>query len=183
MKNNRREKTLNPPLSQKEVRSLKSGEQVRITGRIITARDEAYQKIIETKKDELPLDLEGMIVYHCGPLVKKNDSEWKVIAAGPTTSGRMDDMEVEFVRKTGVKALIGKGGMSKKISQKLADMNCVYLAFTGGAAALAADSIVKIDDVHFVELGIPEAIWLFDVKSFGPLLVTNDLEGNNLYER
>lgn len=181
-KENRTE--LNTPLSKKEIKDLKAGDTVEISGRIITARDEAYHRALERRRsgEKLPVDLIGIPIYHCGPLVKKTDSEWKVIAAGPTTSARMDDMEVEFVKETGASALIGKGGVSEEIAKNLGTLGCIYLAFTGGAAALAADSIVEVEDVFWVDLGIPEAMWVLKVEKFGPLLVAVDTKGRNLYE-
>lgn len=184
MKENESKTTLNTPISKKEIKNLKAGDIVEITGQIITARDEAYHKLLEKKRkgEESPIDLTGTPVYHCGPLVKKTKSGWEIIAAGPTTSARMDEMEKEFVEKTGANVLIGKGGVGEEVAKELGSLGCIYLTFTGGAAALAADSITDVEDVFWVELGIPEAMWMLNVERFGPLLVTTDLEGENLYE-
>lgn len=176
--------TLNPPLSRKNVMDLEVGDLVQISGKIITARDEAYEKILESIKEgeEIPVNLERGIVYHCGPLVKQENNNWEVIAAGPTTSARLDDMQVDFVEKTGVRALIGKGGIGKKIIPEVSSLDCVYLAFTGGAAALAADNIVGVEEMFWEDLGLPEALWVLKVEDFGPLTVAVDTSGNDLYE-
>ncbi|KXB04514.1 fumarate hydratase [candidate division MSBL1 archaeon SCGC-AAA261O19] len=177
--------TLSPPLSEEEVKELKAGDMVKITGTIITARDKAYARILEFSRagKELPADLEGGVVYHCGPLVKKTDDEWEIISAGPTTSARLDDVQTEFVENTGVRVLIGKGGMSQKVAEEVGELGCIYLAFTGGAGALAADAITSIEDLVWEDLGTAEGIWVLKVKEFGPLLVAIDMKGGNLYEK
>lgn len=176
---------LNPPLEERDVESLGIGDLVEISGTMVTARDEAYERILETARGggDLPVNLEGGVVYHCGPLVESEDGGWRIVAAGPTTSARLDDMQVEFVRTTGVRCLIGKGGMSADVSREVGGLGCVYLAFPGGAAALAADAIESVRDVIWLDLGIPEAVWVLEVEGFGPLTVATDVEGESLYRR
>ena len=176
---------LNTPLTFEDVRGLEAGDLVEITGTVYTARDKAYKRILEKKREgkDPPVDLNGGVVYHCGPLAKETKDGWKIVAAGPTTSARMDDMEDEFVKSTGVRALIGKGGLGPSAAEEISELGCVYLAFTGGAAALAADSIVFVKDLFWEDLGTAEALWALEVKGFGPLLVGVDVEGRNLYER
>lgn len=176
---------LSPPLSEEEVRELKAGDMVKITGTIITARDKAYARILEFSRagKKIPVDLEGGVVYHCGPLVKKTDDEWEIISAGPTTSARLDDVQTKFVENTRVRALIGKGGMSQKVAEEIGELGCIYLAFTGGAGALAAKSINSIEDLVWEDLGTAEAIWVLKVRDLGPLIVAVDLKGGNLYQR
>lgn len=175
--------TLEPPLSRKEVRKLNAGDLVKISGKIITARDKAYEKILTILENnqKLPFDLEKQIIYHCGPLAKQKNKKWKVVAAGPTTSARLDNIQLEFVEKTGVRALIGKGGVNEEVAQGLGPLDCLYLAFTGGAAALAAESIVEVIDLYWEELGTAEAVWLLKVEDFGPLTVGVNTNGENLY--
>lgn len=172
---------LSPPLSENDVRKLRAGDLVSITGKIVTARDKTYARAISGAK--LPVDLQGGIVYHCGPLAKRTHSGWKIVSAGPTTSARMDRMQVEFIESTGVRALMGKGGMGEKVTGQLVRLGCVYLAFPGGAGALAAKSIEKIEGVFWEDLGVPEALWVLRVRDFGPLVVAIDTKGNNLYLR
>jgi len=176
---------LKTPLDEREVSELRAGDVVKVTGEIVTARDKAYAralKILRSRK-KLPLNLERAVVYHCGPLAEKNEKGWRIISAGPTTSARMDDMQVEFVRLTGVKALIGKGGVGEEVARELSRLGCVYLAFTGGAGVLAARAVKRVSKVFWLELGEPEAVWVLKVEKFGPLIVGVDALGGNLYRR
>jgi fumarate hydratase subunit beta len=129
----------------------------------------------------LPFVFDGLPLYHCGPLVKRANSEWTVLAAGPTTSMRMEPFEDEVIRKLGVRLVIGKGGMGEKTSKAMKESGAVYGAFTGGAAVLAAKYIRKVKTVEWLDLGMPEAVWSFEVDNFGPLIVCIDSHGNNLY--
>ncbi len=172
------------PPTKEEIKRLKAGDIVYITGIMVTARDEAHKKAIEMheKGEELPVDFSQLAVFHCGPIMKKNDG-WEVIAAGPTTSSRMELFENEFIKKFGTKIIIGKGGMGEKTAKACRKYGAVYCAFTGGAAVLAAQAIKKVRDVFWLdELGMPECLWVFEVERFGPLTVTIDTHGNNLTE-
>lgn len=171
---------LKTPLKTKDVEKLRARDLVTINGTIVTARDKVYARVIAGKK--LPINLRGGVIYHCGPLAKRTAKGWQIISAGPTTSARLDPMQVEFVKHTGVKALVGKGGVGKEVADQLAKLGCVYLAFTGGAGALAASQIEGVEKVFWEELG-PEAIWVLKVKDFGPMVVAIDAVGSNLYER
>lgn len=171
---------LKTPLSKKDVESLRAGDVVAIDGIIVTARDKAYARIVAEGKP--PIDLQGSAIYHCGPLVKQAARGWRVVSAGPTTSARMDPVQVDFIKLTGIRAIIGKGGIRREVACGLAKLGCVYLAFTGGAGALAASQVEKVEDVFWKELG-PEAMWVLRVKGFGPLVVAIDVVGDNLYER
>ncbi len=175
------EYTLNTPLSLADISKLKAGDIVYLNGITFTARDEAHERILEYAKEgkELPFDLKGAVIYHCGPLMKKENEKWKVVSAGPTTSVRMSKTTPELLEHFEVRALIGKGGMSE-ITEHLRG-KCVYLAYTGGAAALAADRIKETKDVIWLDLGMPEAVWVFEVENFGPLIVGSDIEGNDLF--
>ncbi|ALU12818.1 hypothetical protein EYM_07790 [Ignicoccus islandicus DSM 13165] len=169
------------PVDSNEVRKLKAGDVVYVTGTIVTARDEAHKKIIEEGKP--PIDLKGLAIYHCGPVVKKEGTEWKVIAAGPTTSARMNELEAKVLEITGAKLVIGKGGMKRDLLDTFSRYGAAYLAFPGGAALLAAKAIKRVKGVYWLEeLGIPEAMWVFEVERFGPLIVAMDSHGNSLYE-
>jgi fumarate hydratase subunit beta len=176
---------LRPPLSERLVRELKVGEVVGITGQIVTARDKAYGRAIKILRSgkKLPLDLRGGVVYHCGPLARKTEKGWQVLSAGPTTSARLDSMQAEFVGRTGVRALIGKGGVGEDVAGELARLGCIYLAFTGGAGVLAARAIEGVQKVLWQDLGAAEALWVLRVREFGPLVVAVDAQGNNLYTR
>lgn len=175
------EYTLNTPLSLEDISQLKAGDIVYLNGIVLTARDEAHERILKYRKEskKLPFELNGSAIYHCGPLMKKENEKWKVVAAGPTTSVRMNKTTPELLKYFEVRALIGKGGMSE-ITEHLKG-KCVYLAYTGGCAALAADRIKETKDVFWLDLGMPEAVWVFEVQNFGPLIVGSDVEGNDLF--
>ena len=111
-----------------------------------------------------------------------DDETWEMVAEGPTTSSRMNALEPEFIEKLQVRAIIGKGGMSRPTVSAMQKFGCVYLAITGGAAILAARGIVKVTGVHWYELGMPEALWVLESSGFGPLIVAIDAHGNSIYE-
>jgi fumarate hydratase subunit beta len=154
-----------------------------VTGTIVTARDQAHKRAIEyfNQGKPLPLNLEGLAVFHCGPVVSKEGDKWKAVAAGPTTSTRMDIFEDEFIKDFKVRVVIGKGGMGKKTTDAMARYGAVYGAFTGGAAILAAKAIKNVKSVEWLDLGTPEAMWIFEVEEFGPLVVAIDSHGNNIF--
>jgi fumarate hydratase subunit beta len=176
---------LKAPLSEKDVRSLNVGDEVTLDGIMYSGRDEMHARALEYAKEgrKLPFDLRGAVLYHCGPIVKKDGNKWRVIAAGPTTSSRMDSMEPEIIENFGVRAIIGKGGMSQPTVEAMARDGCVYLAFTGGAAVLAAEGIKDVTGVEWLDLGMPEAMWALEVRGFGPLIVAIDTHGENLYTK
>ena len=171
------------PISEEDVRKLKVNDVLHITGTIVTARDQAHRRAIEyfNQGKPLPLNLEGLAVFHCGPVVSKEGDKWKAVAAGPTTSTRMDIFEDEFIKDFKVRVVIGKGGMGKKTTDAMARYGAVYGAFTGGAAILAAKAIKNVKSVEWLDLGTPEAMWIFEVEEFGPLVVAIDSHGNNIF--
>jgi fumarate hydratase subunit beta len=171
------------PISEADVRKLKVGDIIYVTGKMFTARDEAHIRALEYYKEgkKLPLDLTGLIVYHCGPIVKKMGEKWEVVAAGPTTSTRMEPLEHAFITNFNVRVVVGKGGMGPKTTEAMKKFGAVYCAFTGGTATLAAKAIKNVERVEWLDLGMPEALWVFDVEDFGPLIVAIDSYGNNLY--
>jgi fumarate hydratase subunit beta len=171
------------PISEEDVRKLKVNDVLYVTGTIVTARDQAHKRAIEyfNQGKPLPLNLEGLAVFHCGPVVSKEGDKWKAVAAGPTTSTRMDIFEDEFIKDFKVRVVIGKGGMGKKTTDAMARYGAVYGAFTGGAAILAAKAIKNVKSVEWLDLGTPEAMWIFEVEEFGPLAVAIDSHGNNIF--
>ncbi len=172
---------LKTPLSDSDIKGLKVGDIVYLSGTIYTARDRAHKKILD---EGSPIDLHGAVIFHAGPIIKSsnnNDLNYEMVAVGPTTSTRMNPYQVD-VLKLGVKAVIGKGGMDENTGNALVENKAVYLAAIGGCAALYVKSISKVKNVHWIELGIPEAIWELDVENFGPLIVAMDSFGNNLYD-
>jgi fumarate hydratase subunit beta len=171
------------PISEEDIRKLKVDDVLYVTGTIVTARDQAHKRALEFFKQgkPLPLNLEGLAVFHCGPVVSKQGDKWTAVAAGPTTSTRMDIFEDEFIKDFKVRVVIGKGGMGKKTTDAMAKYGAVYGAFTGGAAILAAKAIKNVRGVEWLDLGTPEALWIFEVEEFGPLAVAIDSHGNNIF--
>ncbi len=174
---------LKTPISEGEIRKLKVNDVIYITGTIVTARDQAHRRALEHFKQgkPLPVNLEGLAVFHCGPVVSKEGDKWVAVAAGPTTSTRMDIFEDEFIKNFKVRVVIGKGGMGKRTTDAMAKYGAVYGAFTGGAAILAAKAIKNVRGVEWLDLGTPEALWIFEAEDFGPLTVAIDSHGNNLF--
>jgi fumarate hydratase subunit beta len=174
---------LRTPLSEKQARDLRLGADLTLDGIIYTGRDEMHMRALEYAHEgrKLPYDLKGGAVFHTGPIMRKDQGKWKILAAGPTTSSRMNTMEPEFIEHFGVRAIIGKGGMSKPTVEAMQRFGCVYLAFTGGAAVLAAEGISDVKGAEWLDLGMPEAMWALEAKGFGPLTVAIDAHGNSLY--
>ena len=175
---------LSTPISEETVRKLKVNDTVYLSGTIITARDAAHRRALQFYEEgkPLPLNLDGLAVFHCGPLMKKDADKWTVVAAGPTTSSRMELFENEFIKNFHVRVIVGKGGMGKKTADAMKQYGAVYGAFTGGAAVLAAKAIKQVKGVEWSDLGMPEAMWILEVEEFGPLTVAIDTHGNNLFE-
>ena len=174
---------LNLPVGEEEIEKIHAGDIIYINGIVVTARDEAHERALEYFKEgkKLPIDFSKVAVYHCGPVMKKNE-EWHVIAAGPTTSRRMEIFEYDFIKNFHTRIIIGKGGMGEKTAKACKEFKAIYAAFTGGAAVLAANSIKSVKGVEWLDLGMPEALWILEVENFGPLVVTIDAHGNNLTE-
>ncbi len=169
---------LNTPLTEEKIRSLKVGDVVLVNGIIYTGRDALHAYFV---KHDSPIDLNGGIIYHCGPVMIKKDGEWFANAAGPTTSDREEPYQADVIKKFGIRAVIGKGGMGSRTSAALKEFGAVYLNAIGGAAQYYAKCITKVEGVNFLEeFGIPEAMWHLRVKDF-PVIVTMDAHGNSLH--
>ncbi len=173
-----REIALNSPVTEQDVRALKVGDVVMVSGRMFTGRDAVHSHLM---KNPPPVDLNGSVLYHCGPVVVKEGDTWRVTAAGPTTSIREEPYQAEIIKRYGVRVVIGKGGMGAKTLAGLKEHGAVYLNAIGGAAQFYARSIQKVDDVSLLEFGTPEAMWHLDVKDF-PAIVTMDSHGNSLHK-
>ncbi|MFX0028816.1 MAG: FumA C-terminus/TtdB family hydratase beta subunit [Candidatus Hermodarchaeota archaeon] len=175
---------LTTPISEEDIRKLHVNDVIYISGTIFTARDEAHERALEWFKEgrKLPIDPFGLAVFHCGPIVRKVNDEWEMVAAGPTTSTRMEMFESEFIEAFKPRVIIGKGGMGSKTTAAMEKIGAVYGAHVGGAAVLAAKAVKKIVDVSWLDLGMPEALWIMEVNRFGPLIVAIDSYGSNLYD-
>ena len=172
-----REVVLTAPLTEEKVRSLKVGDVVLIRGELYTGRDAVHAHLM---KNPPPVDLHGAVLYHCGPVMLKEDGKWTVKAAGPTTSIREEPYQADVIGRYGVRAVIGKGGMGPKTLAALKEHGAVYLNGIGGAAQYYARTVQEVLDVNLTEFGIPEAMWHLRVHNF-PAIVTMDSHGNSLH--
>jgi fumarate hydratase, class I len=172
-----REIRLEAPLTEEQVRALKVGDVVLIDGEMYTGRDAVHAHLM---KNPPPVDLHGAILYHCGPVMLKQGDQWITKAAGPTTSIREEPYQGEIIKRYGVRAVIGKGGMGAKTLAAMKEHGAVYLNAIGGAAQYYAKCIDEVLDVKLLEFGIPEAMWRLRVTDF-PAIVTMDAHGNSLH--
>ncbi|MBM4160513.1 MAG: fumarate hydratase [Ignavibacteria bacterium] len=172
-----REVRLTTPLSETPVRALKVGDVVLLNGVLHMGRDALHHHLIS---HDSPVDLKGGAIYHCGPVALKQDGKWFMNAAGPTTSIREEPYQGDVIKKFGVRAVIGKGGMGAKTLAALKEVGAVYLNAIGGAAQYYAKCIEEVEGVDFLEFGVPEAMWHVRVKDF-PAIVTMDANGNSLH--
>jgi tartrate/fumarate subfamily iron-sulfur-dependent hydro-lyase beta chain len=174
---------LTTPLCEATIRSLKVGDEVAIHGRLFTGRDSVHKYLYQGGVLPPGVDLRGGILYHCGPVIVKDESgQWKCVAAGPTTSIREEPYQSRIIRQFGLRGVIGKGGMADKTLAACKEHGCVYLHAVGGAAQVLAQCITRVPNVYFYEeFGAPEAIWEFEVAGF-PAVVTMDAHGNSLHK-
>ena len=178
-------KALTYPFSEKSIRSLKAGDAVSITGRIHTGRDKFHKFFADGGK--LPVDFKNGALYHCGPVIIREEGrgkreEWRVVAAGPTTSVRENPYEPDFIAKTGVRIIIGKGGMDARTLAALRKHGCVYVQAVGGGGAIYADAVKKVAGVSMLkEFGAAEAVWHLDVVDFRGV-VAMDARGHSLFD-
>lgn len=174
---------LRTPLARETVEALHAGDVVYISGVFITARDKAHMRMAEYFKErkKLPFKLEGSVIFHGAPIVREKDGEWKIVAIGPTSSSRMNDLEPPVIEH-GVAAIVGKGGMDMNVLKALHEEGAVYLSMTGGTAVLGARMVKKVERVEWEDLGMAEAVWILEVEDFGPLTVSMDSHMGDLYE-
>lgn len=175
-------KKLTYPFTKEQVRELKVGDMVLISGKIFTGRDAVHKRLHDGVRP--PVDLNNQIIYHCGPVVLQDakTKKYEVKAAGPTTSIREEPYQWEVMRDYGIVGVIGKGGMGLKTLNGCKEYGCVYFHAIGGAAQVLAEKIDSVDAVHWLDLGSPEAIWEMSVTDF-PVVVTMDSHGNSLHEK
>jgi fumarate hydratase class I len=171
------EKQLVAPINEEQIRSLKVGDVVMISGEMYTGRDAVHSYLM---KHDAPADLHGSVLYHCGPVVMKDNGSYRITAAGPTTSIREEPYQGDIIKRFGVRAVMGKGGMGKRTLDAMKEAGAVYLNAIGGAAQYYARCIEQVLDVNLLEFGIPEAMWHIRVKDF-PAIVTMDAHGNSLH--
>ncbi len=176
---------LKTPILEEDIRRLRVGDIIYFTGTLFTARDASHKRILQylQKGEKLPFSINGAPMYHCGPLVRQTSTGWTVIAAGPTTSMRMEAYEEDIIKNFDVRLIVGKGGMGEKTVRAMKEFGAVYGAFTGGAAVLASKYVKNVRDVQWLDLGVPEAVWILEVEKLGPIIICIDSYGNNLYAK
>ena len=171
------------PLREEEIRSLVLNELVELSGRIYTARDAAHKYLATTADLSGAPDLQHAVFYHCGPVVIRENDEWKITAAGPTTSIREEPYMADLIKKFRLQGIIGKGGMGARTLEACREFGCVYLHAVGGAAQILAQAVKKVTNVYYLEeFGFPEALWCLEVERF-PAVVTMDACGNSLHQQ
>jgi fumarate hydratase class I len=178
-----REVRLKTPITEGQARVLHVGDRVLLSGVIVTARDRAHRWLVdEARPEDLPVSLAGGVIFHCGPIVRKDErGAWELVAAGPTTSERMNAYVPQVLAKFGVRGIIGKGGMSRDVLDALRQSGAVYLSAVGGAAQVLASKVGRVAAVaKLEEFGVPEALWVFEVKDF-PVMVTMDTHARSLH--
>ena len=175
-------KILTTPIKDEDLKDIKIGDIIYLNGYLVTCRDVAHRRLIEGKR-QLPVDLKGKAILHAGPIIRKLDNgKYEMVAIGPTTSMRMEKFEKEFVEQTGVKLIVGKGGMGKNTEEACKEYKALHVVFPAGCAVLAATQVEEIEDAQWLDLGMPETLWVSRVKEFGPLIVSIDTDGRNLFE-
>lgn len=173
---------INLPMSEADARALRMGDEVRLSGRMVTARDAGHKLMVDKKPRWLRPILEGSVIYHCGPVVQQVRGEYVFTAAGPTTSIREEPYQGQVIGDYAVRGVVGKGGMGVQTQKALQEHGAVYLHAVGGAAALLARCVTRVESVYMLEeLGVPEAFWVIAVTHF-PVVVTMDSHGASLHE-
>ncbi len=175
---------LKTPISEEEIRKLRVGDEVLLSGIIVTGRDQAHKLMVEKKPDFIRPYLENSVIYHCGPVVRRNpDGTWVFVSAGPTTSIREEPYQGDVICEYRLRGVIGKGGMGRKTLEALKRCGAVYFHAVGGAGTLIANSVKRVADVFMLEeFGTPEAFWVIEVEDL-PLVVTMDSHGESIHER
>ena len=180
LKNSTMSKTLNLPLTNEEINTLHAEDIIYLSGLLVTGRDEVHHRIVE-EGIAPPLDLRGMAVYHAGPIVRGNNENWELVSIGPTSSVRLEKWAAGFIERTGVKVMIGKGGMGDKTTAACRALGVIHCVYPGGCAILGANQIEKIENVFWPELKMAECMWVMRTFQFGPLIVSIDTHGKNIF--
>lgn len=175
-------KILTTPIKAEDLEEINIGDIIYLNGYIVTCRDVAHRRLINNGR-ELPVDINGGAIFHAGPIIRKlNDDNYEMVSVGPTTSMRMEKFEKEFIKQTGVKLIVGKGGMGQGTMEGCRDYKALHCVFPAGCAVLATECVEEIVDAQWMDLGMPETLWVCKVKEFGPLIVSIDTHGRNIFE-
>lgn len=175
-------KVLITPLTKADLADIQAGDIVYLDGDLMTCRDVAHRRVIEYGR-ELPYDIRGKAILHAGPIVRPtSDGGYEMVSVGPTTSMRMEKFEYDFTQHTGVRVIVGKGGMGPNTERACKEFGAIHCVFPAGCAVVAATEVLEIQEHHWDELGMPETLWVCKVREFGPLIVSIDANGRNLFE-
>ena len=176
-------KVLITPVSTEDLKDIKVGDIVYLDGSMTTCRDVAHRRLVEEGR-ELPVDVRNNAIFHAGPIIRPLENDkFEMVSVGPTTSMRMEKFEYEFVKQTGVKVIIGKGGMKENTERACKEFSAIHCVFPAGNAVVAATEVEEIVRAEWRDLGMPETLWNCRVKEFGPLIVSIDTEGHNMFEK
>ena len=175
-------KILVTPVSAEDLKGIKIGDIVYLSGSLTTCREVAHRRLVEEGR-ELPVDVRNNAIFHAGPIIRPlENGKFEMVSVGPTTSMRMEKFEYEFVKETGVRVIVGKGGMKENTERACKEFGAIHCVFPAGNAVVAATEVEEIVRAEWQDLGMPETLWNCRVKEFGPLIVSIDPEGNNLFE-
>ena len=175
-------KILTTPVSAEDLKGIRMGDIIYLNGSMTTCRDVAHRRLVEGGRS-LPVDVRDAAIFHAGPIIRPlGDDRFEMVSVGPTTSMRMEKFEKEFVEQTGVRVIIGKGGMGPGTEYACSQYKAIHCVFPAGNAVVAATEVEEIVDAQWRDLGMPETLWHCRVKEFGPLIVSIDTEGRNLFE-
>ena len=175
-------KVLITPVSAEDLKDIKVGDIVYLDGSMTTCRDVAHRRLVEEGR-ELPVDVRNNAIFHAGPIIRPLENDkFEMVSVGPTTSMRMEKFEYEFVKLTGVRVIIGKGGMKENTERACKEFGAIHCVFPAGNAVVAATEVEEIVRAEWRDLGMPETLWNYRVKEFGPLIVSIDTQGNNMFE-
>ena len=175
-------KVLITPVSAEDLKDIKVGDIVYLDGSMTTCRDVAHRRLVEEGR-ELPVDVRNNAIFHAGPIIRPLENDkFEMVSVGPTTSMRMEKFEYEFVKLTGVRVIIGKGGMKENTERACKEFGVIHCVFPAGNAVVAATEVEEIVRPEWRDLGMPETLWNCRVKEFGPLIVSIDTQGNNMFE-
>ena len=171
------------PVSAEDLKDIKVGDIVYLDGSMTTCRDVAHRRLVEEGR-ELPVDVRNNAIFHAGPIIRPLENDkFQMVSVGPTTSMRMEKFEYEFVKLTGVRVIIGKGGMKENTERACKEFGAIHCVFPAGNAVVAATEVEEIVRAEWRDLGMPETLWNCRVKEFGPLIVSIDAQGNNMFEK
>lgn len=175
-------KVLVTPISAEDLKDIHIGDIIYLDGSLTTCRDVAHRRVVEEGR-EIPVDVRNNAILHAGPIIRPlaND-QFEMVSVGPTTSMRMEKFEYEFVKETGVRVIVGKGGMKENTANACRDFGCIHCVIPAGNAVVAAVCVEEIVRAEWRDLGMPETLWNCRVKEFGPLIVSIDSYGKNYFE-